>query len=735
MTLATALLLTVLPAAASGAFPGAGRVVDGSDADWRAGATMVPGTAGYASGEWAYTDYPYDDRGAGGSFAYPTAPGYNRNAADVVTLHVAADLRAVHYLVRLSTLINPSSTVIALAVDTDGREDTGGGAWPYGADITSPGWEQVVTVWGTGGTVTFADGRTVPIPVAANTADNLIEFAVPWHGPRGMTWRYRGASGVWDAAKGQWAEVIASSPTAPATSPTGGNGSPTQPDAFNLLFRNRLHDGGTDATDENSSGSFQFAKQSAALSSGNITPFVREVDLRTLTSGRTALPEEPAGDVHITRIYATAGWPNALAEGVTSSGATGSLYNGRFQPYRLFVPESYRNDPRPAPLVPMLHGWTGDHRGFNPSDNDFWTLMRSERALVPKPLGRGQEIWYEHVGELDVLEVMADVAAHYNVDSDRIYLGGTSMGGLGTIKIAEAHPHLFAGILPSVPPMSDRAMGYVVPAANEWDLAEQVESLRNVPVRNFTGTYDPLVPAGIDSQRFCERLADLVYDHDCWRDISSGGSHRGFENDRAAEIGLLMSQHRLVRDPARVTYDYHPYWRQQAKDAGIGHLLTYDSVYWVSGITHRADAAVLPNDLQRRALGTGYGEIDVRTFGRGDGDPVAQTIPDHPSPTLIRQGIVLSPGEATDPVNHFDGRFGNISALSLDTARMSLSLREPLTALLSTDGDLALTLVGAGKGCRATLDGQPVPFREDDGRVTVEVGATDLAYLLVHCPY
>ncbi|MGH7856723.1 MAG: hypothetical protein ACREQY_05275, partial [Candidatus Binatia bacterium] len=108
----------------------AAHAVDGSEADWIGVETMVPGTAAYGDGEWAFTDYPYDDRGAGGAFVYPA--GHGNNAADVVVLRIAADPDAIRYLVRLNTLLDPGSTVVALAVDTDCDDATGGGEWPFG---------------------------------------------------------------------------------------------------------------------------------------------------------------------------------------------------------------------------------------------------------------------------------------------------------------------------------------------------------------------------------------------------------------------------------------------------------------------------------------------------------------------------------------------------------------------------------------------------------------------------
>jgi predicted esterase len=749
-------VLDPVPAAEPGSPGGTTEhTVDGLVDDWRGRPTMVPGTASYDGGEWSFTDYPYDDIGTG-SFAYPEDRGrYGDNAADPVVVHVAVDADAVHYLVRLSTLIAPDTTVVALAVDTDGDEATGGGMWPHGAKAATPGWDIVVTAWGTGGDVTFADGRPpVTIEVAANTVENVIELAVPRAvaDPASGTgvWRHRGGAGVWDVAAGTWAEVAPPATTtepAPEGSPSG-KASPDHPNVFNLLFRSRVHDGGTPATDENDdSGAFQARRQGQALASGDLDPFFRDVDFSAMATGATIAPEEPPGDVHITRVYESAGSPNAFFEGRYPSRSfegmdiDGTIYNGRYQPYRLFVPATYRADPQPAPLLPLLHGWGGDHKGFNPASNAFWNdVVRPNRALVAKVLGAGNRVWYEHLGELDVLQVIEDVKANYAIDDDRVYLGGVSMGGLGTVKIAEAHPDLFAGIFPSVPPMSDRAAGYAVPAANDWDLVEHADSLRNVPVLNSTGTYDALVPAGIDSDRFCNRLMQLGYEHDCWRDISAAGTHRGYDVDRAPQLAHMLANHRRVVDPARVTYEVHPVWLQQAVEKGIDDVLTYDRAYWASGITYRPGLLPVPVDCRVAPdAGTCFGQLDVRTFGRGEGDPVATPIEDDPSPTLIRRGLSLSPGEPIPARNHFEGRFANLASVDLDLARMGLTLRpgQTLTAELSNAGvvsgaiDLGLVRTGASPGCTVTLDGVPVVTTDDGRRLVAHLTLTGAGHQLV----
>lgn len=717
----------LLPMGATASSPGAGV--------WPEPPSMVAGTATVAAGVWTYTDYPYDDTGTG-SYAYPAAGSYASNAADPVVIQIRTTDAGTEHRIGLNTLVVPDSTIVGFAIDTDGDASTGGNLWPLNAKASSPGWDLFVAAWGTGAAAVLPDGTSVDLPAVVDEVANDITVTVPDSiaDPGAGVWRYWGGAGVHDGAGG-FAEVVNDSLTAPApeTAPTGKT-DPSQPNVFNLLFRNRVHDGGTAATDENNSSGFQSARQQAALAAGDITAFHRDVDFAALAAGETHLPEEPAGDVHITRVFSSAAHPNLHAEGVTGSGVSGSLYNGRYQPYRLFVPDSYRRDPSPAPMIPQLHGWTGNHRSWNPGDTPWWNqVVRAERALVPKPLGRGEEIWWEHLGELDVLEVMADVSRHYNIDSNRVYLAGTSMGGFGTTKIAQAHPDLFAGIVPSVPPMSDRATGYAHPAANDYDVVELARNLRNTPVRNFYGTVDALVPGGRDPERLCERLRELVYDHDCWRSVTGG--HANYDDARVEEFSLLMQQHTRVADPAHVTYTLHPAWVDYNAAAGISHLLPYDRAWWVSGIEYAPE--VLDRYLDCRVLPgahTCFGELDVRSWGTGVGDPVARSFSERPSTTLWRDGVELTPGPAVEPRNAFDLTVANVVGMTLDLERMGLKANpaKPLTATITNEGreiDMALALTGVAGNCRAQLDGVDTGDRAADGTIVVHahlVGSHDL---------
>jgi pimeloyl-ACP methyl ester carboxylesterase len=716
-------------------------------------ATMVSGTAGYGSGSWTYTDYVYDDSGAGG-FDYPAGSPHNENSADAVLFSVSLTESAVRYTMRLNTLIESNSTVFAIAVDSDNRSDTGGGDWPYNAKLSSAGWDHLITAWGDSATVSFPDGRVATVAIVVDLVTNTIDVDVPFTiaDPDRGIWRLRSAVGLWDAGTSLWREVLVLSADESAPS---GKSDVSLPNAFNLLFRNRTWDGGTALTDENDSDSFQSARQEAALSAGDIARFFRDVDFGLITDRVTQAPPHPQADEQLTRIYESVATSNTYMEGrnfpPVGQASDRRIYNGLFQPYILFVPGSYwEAEQAPAPLAPMLHGWLGDHRSFNPADDDYWQLVRDQRVLVPKPLGRGEEVWYEHLGELDVLEVIEDVRRHYKVDGDRIYLAGTSMGGLGTLKVAAAHPDIFAGIYASVPPLSDRTHGYVVPESNEWDLKLVADSLRNVPTQVFAGTIDAVVPAGVDPEKFCIRLRELKYDHDCWRDLL--GQHASYDAARASEIADLFLNHRRIENPSHVVYANEEAFRRQAFEAGIGKFLSYDRVYWVSGIRY-PDALVdpefppsepidtslerEPSDVgglgRRLSDGNRISRIDIRSYGNGDGEPVVREFSETPierQDSLVRHGMEVTAGEAIPLKNGFDMTLTLIDGLDLDLGRMNLSAMN-LTANMSVgvEQDVALGLLigGTVTVCQAMLGGLPLDVVVSGQRLELVVPLTSEA--------
>lgn len=149
------------------------------------------------------------------------------------------------------------------------------------------------------------------------------------------------------------------------------------------------------------------------------------------------------------------------------------------QPYRVFVPAHY-DAAKPTPMVVALHGMGGDENSyFTAYANGIIKREAEARGyLVVCPKGRGTASMYAGDAEKDVLDVIAAMKRDYNVDADRIYLTGHSMGGYGTWSIAPKYPDLFAAIAPIA--------GGGLPGS--------LSKIKHVPEIVVHGDKDPTVP-------------------------------------------------------------------------------------------------------------------------------------------------------------------------------------------------------------------------------------------------
>lgn len=174
-----------------------------------------------------------------------------------------------------------------------------------------------------------------------------------------------------------------------------------------------------------------------------------------------------------------------------------SVIDDSEQPYALYVPRNY--DPgKSYPLVIMLHGAGSNHRlalkrvfgkSNLPGENDalasrYFQPWNDVEYIVAAPLARGT-MGYEGIPEEDVLQVIDECFSNFNIDRNRVYLTGLSMGGGGTLYIGLSHPDLFAAIAPVCP----------APPAAFFDLTGNA---LNLPVAIFQGGADPVVkPEGV----------------------------------------------------------------------------------------------------------------------------------------------------------------------------------------------------------------------------------------------
>jgi pimeloyl-ACP methyl ester carboxylesterase len=164
--------------------------------------------------------------------------------------------------------------------------------------------------------------------------------------------------------------------------------------------------------------------------------------------------------------------------------------------YLSYLPKGYAADTvRKWPLVIYLHG--GSDRGAN--------LKKLYSSGIPDQIYRGREFPFimlapqspEHLrwSTDDWFEnFFQEVTARYQIDTDRVYLTGPSLGGSGTWYIAARYPETFAAIAP--------ISGFT----SHLDYIDKnIDKLFNLPVWAFHGRLDTVVPFE-ETERIVRRL-------------------------------------------------------------------------------------------------------------------------------------------------------------------------------------------------------------------------------------
>ena len=167
--------------------------------------------------------------------------------------------------------------------------------------------------------------------------------------------------------------------------------------------------------------------------------------------------------------------------------------------YLAFLPEDSKTDQK-VPLVIYLHGAGGVGDEVKKIRSQASGLVKGIHqfqkgpCLVVAPQCRRESAKSEERGtwipeDLELLLQHVE-ATHPEIDPDRIYLTGNSMGGYGSWVWGGHHPEHFAAIAPIV-----GGIGRGGPKDVTSDVEKWAANLAKVPVFAFTGALDKVVPA------------------------------------------------------------------------------------------------------------------------------------------------------------------------------------------------------------------------------------------------
>src|SRR5690349_6403737 len=273
------------------------------------------------------------------------------------------------------------------------------------------------------------------------------------------------------------------------------------------------------------------------------------------------------------------------------------------QPYGLYLPKNY-DENKKYPLVVMLHGAGSNHRlalrrvfGKSNANGEtdveatlYFPEWKDVEYIVASPYARGT-MGYQSIAEKDVLDVLADVKKRFNIDENRIYLTGLSMGGGGTLWIGLTRPDIWAAIAP-VCPAPPTGTDLLAPNA------------LNIPMHFFHGDKDQAVPVAV-SRDWVKKLKELGTNVTYIE--YPGVNHNSWENAYKDEfIFSWFSQFKRNRFPDRVRFSSTNY--------------NYNNAYWVKidqltpGTVASVDVKFTgPNQLEITA--TSVGAFTLRLAG------------------------------------------------------------------------------------------------------------------------
>jgi len=114
------------------------------------------------------------------------------------------------------------------------------------------------------------------------------------------------------------------------------------------------------------------------------------------------------------------------------------------QPFKVSTPFDYRrNSQKKYPLVLTLHhhGWSDWYRPFQ----GYASFLTDAIVIAPHGRGSCDYLW---IAEQDTLECIKAAKDEFNIDPDRIYVTGWSMGGTGSFHLPGRYPDIFAASFP-----------------------------------------------------------------------------------------------------------------------------------------------------------------------------------------------------------------------------------------------------------------------------------------------
>jgi pimeloyl-ACP methyl ester carboxylesterase len=164
--------------------------------------------------------------------------------------------------------------------------------------------------------------------------------------------------------------------------------------------------------------------------------------------------------------------------------------DGVTRPYVIYVPTTY--DPKtPAPMLVILHGSVSrpeimpDPKGWA-EKTVYIPLAEKYGWFVLFPMGQAEATWWDEVGMTNILTLIRTAKIDFNIDDDKVYLGGFSDGASAAFLFAMTMPTDFAAFL--------ALNGHMGVGSEDGDLPTYAANFINSSIYATTTDKDQLYP-------------------------------------------------------------------------------------------------------------------------------------------------------------------------------------------------------------------------------------------------
>jgi len=250
-------------------------------------------------------------------------------------------------------------------------------------------------------------------------------------------------------------------------------------------------------------------------------------------------------------------------------------------------------------LIVGLHGG-GKGAGSADGPRGIWR-MKGCLGMYPQGLVLQGDNWNTVQGEKQILSLIEIAKAQYDIDPDRVYVTGFSMGGTGSWHMAGRFPDLFAGAAPCAGVLMASPISQV-PTREQVSAVQYgiVPNVRNLAMYYFIGLSDDHCMPG--TYLFVkEMLADLRKEdptgYSKIRFATYPGLGHAFPPGEPAKCIAWLSEQRRDTFPEKIVWEYarfpHPLPLPEDRTGRI-------AIRWMYWIHHKHPADRMEIDAKRK---------------------------------------------------------------------------------------------------------------------------------------